>query len=211
LGRLKKISWREKQINPFGVFFLTITKLFAFSESIKPITDSENMEATQDIITNKVAQSGLVTLNLEDFRVAGERVTIDIKDQLFQGLVLREKDFREYVKQTNWQTLEGKYVSVYCSADAIIPAWAFMLLVVEIAPYAKDIILGDAQELEIYLFRKQIQASSFEEFRDKRVVVKGCGNIPPAVYVEVTKALRPYAKTIMYGEPCSTVPLFKRK
>jgi hypothetical protein len=169
------------------------------------------METTHGTITNKVAQSGLLTLNLEDFRPQGERITIDIKDQLFQGLILKEKDFREYVKQTNWQSLEGKYVSVYCSTDAIIPSWAFMLLAVEITPYAKDIILGDAQELEIYLFRKQIHATNFQEYTDKRVVVKGCGNIPASIYVEITKALRPYAKTIMYGEPCSTVPLFKRK
>ncbi|MCS6904942.1 MAG: DUF2480 family protein [Bacteroidia bacterium] len=170
------------------------------------------MESNQrGIIINKVAQSGIITIDLEDFRPRGERAIIDIKDQLYQGLILKEKDFREYVKQTEWQLYKDKYVAIYCSTDAIIPAWAFMLLAIELAPYAKDVILGNAQELEIYLFRKQIQSVNFDEYKDKRVVVKGCGNIPPAIYVEIAKCLQPYAKSIMYGEPCSTVPLFKRK
>ncbi|RZK49441.1 MAG: DUF2480 family protein [Pedobacter sp.] len=167
----------------------------------------------QENIVNKVASSGLVTLNLEEYYPQGERVVYDIKDNLFHGLMLREKDFREFLKEHDWTQYEGKYVAITCSADAIVPTWAYMLLANKMAPYAKEVIFGDTTQLEAHLFHKAIQQINIHEFEGQRVVVKGCANIevPVAAYVELTKLLTPVVKSIMYGEPCSTVPIYKKK
>lgn len=167
----------------------------------------------QETIINKVAQSGLVTLDPAIFYPKGERVVYDIKDNLFQGLILREKDFREFVKNHDWQHYQDKYVAVTCTEDAIVPAWAYMLLANKLAPYAKEVVFGDAQMLESVLFIKAIEKMDVEQYRDQRLVLKGCGDIPIPVsaYVELTKKLSPVAKSLMYGEPCSTVPIYKRK
>lgn len=166
-----------------------------------------------DQIINKVAQSGLVTIDLEEFYPAGERVVFDIKDYLFQGLILREKDFREAVKNIDWKSFTDKYVSLICSADAIVPTWAYMLLVSSLEPYAKKVIFGNLETLETVLYDDILSKLSIENYRDARIVIKGCGNlpVPKAAYVELTRLLRPVAKSIMYGEPCSTVPIFKNK
>ncbi|RCH54640.1 hypothetical protein DJ568_12535 [Mucilaginibacter hurinus] len=170
------------------------------------------MEIQENII-NKVAQSGLVTLDPATFYPAGERVVYDIKDNLFMGLMLREKDFREFVKEHDWTQYQGKYVAVTCSADAIVPAWAYMLLANRLAPYALEVVFGDAEVLETVLFVKAISKMDPEQYRDQRLVIKGCGDVPVPVsaYVELTKKLTPVAKSLMFGEPCSTVPIYKRK
>ncbi|MES2268268.1 MAG: DUF2480 family protein [Bacteroidota bacterium] len=170
------------------------------------------MEIQENII-NKVAQSGLVTLDPAQFYAPGERVVYDIKDNLFHGLMLREKDFREFVKTHDWAQYEGKNVAVTCTADAIVPAWAYMLLANRLAPYAREVVFGDADVLETVLFVKEVAALDVEQYRDQRVVIKGCGDVPVPVsaYVELTQRLTPVAKSLMFGEPCSTVPIYKRK
>lgn len=170
------------------------------------------MEIQENII-NKVAQSGLVTLDPAQFYPKGERVIYDIKDNLFQGLILREKDFREFVKDHSWEQYTGKNVGITCSADAIVPAWAYMLLANRMAPYANEVIFGDADVLETVLFIKGIEKLDAEQYRDQRLVIKGCGDVdvPVSAYVELTKKLTPVVKSLMFGEPCSTVPLYKRK
>lgn len=164
-------------------------------------------------IINKVAQSGLVTIDLEDYYEPGDRVLLDIKEQLFQGLILKEKDFRDFVKMENWEKYKNKYVALTCSVDAIVPVWAYMLLSVQLTPIAKKVVFGNLELLETILFREKLRSLNIENFRDARVVIKGCGNlpVPKSAYVELTCLLMPVAKSIMYGEPCSTVPLFKRK
>lgn len=164
-------------------------------------------------ITNKVAQSGLVTISPEDFFIKGERAAIDIKELLFQGLVLREKDLREYVANTDWSTFRNKYVAIHCSADAIIPMWAYMLLASALEPFAKQVYCSSPAEMESMLFAGALDALNTEAYRDKRIVIKGCADlpVPPQVYAGLVARLQPVAKSIMYGEPCSTVPVYKKK
>lgn len=170
------------------------------------------MEIQENII-NKVAQSGLISFDLAQLHVEGERVTYDIKDNLFHGLILREKDFREFIKEHQWQDYSGKHVSIICSADAIVPTWAYMLLATKLSPFAATIFFGTNDELEKMLYQRAIAALDLDNYRDQRVVIKGCGDIfiPVSAYVELTAKLSKIAKSIMYGEPCSTVPVFKRK
>lgn len=160
-------------------------------------------------IINRVSQSPLVTFKLEDYYPQGERKVLDIKDQLFQGLILREKDFRLFVKEHDWEQYRNSYVAISCSADAVIPVWAYMLLATRLQPIAKDFVMGNLDELESYLLNKALDEIDFSQFSQKPVVIKGCSQlpIPASVYVEATKRLKPYAKKISYGEPCSTVPL----
>ncbi len=167
----------------------------------------------QENIINKVAQSGLVTLDPASFYPEGERVIYDIKDNLYMGLILREKDFREFVKGHDWAQYAGKNVGITCTADAIVPAWAYMLLANRLAPYTREVVFGNQDVLETVLFEKELAKADFEQYRDQRIVLKGCGDIevPTSAYVELTKRLTPVAKSLMFGEPCSTVPIYKRK
>ena len=128
-------------------------------------------------------------------------------------LILREKDFREFVKAHDWAQYAGKNVAITCTADAIVPAWAYMLIANRLAPYANEVVFGDLELLETVLFIKGISGADLEQYRDQRIVLKGCGDIPVPVsaYVELTKKLTPIAKSLMFGEPCSTVPIYKRK
>ncbi len=162
---------------------------------------------------NKVAESGLITLDLEKWYPRGETAVFDMKDYLFMGMILKEKDFREALKQMDWSVYEGKNVAVTCSADAVIPVWAYMLVAAYLQPVAKEIVMGDEKELHKTLFLKNLSSINLEEYTDKRIVIKGCGETPIAdyVYMEITKILRPVVKSIMYGEPCSTVPVYKKK
>ena len=164
-------------------------------------------------LINKVAESGLVTLDLEQYYPKGETAVFDLKDYLFMGMILKEKDYREGLKTTDWSLYSGKNVALTCSADAIIPVWAWMLAAAYLQPVAKELVMGDEKELHKQLYLKNIAAINPEEFADKRMVIKGCGETPIAdfVYMEVTKKLLPVAKSIMYGEPCSTVPVYKKK
>lgn len=162
---------------------------------------------------NKVAESGLITLDLEKYYPKGETAVFDLKDHLFMGLILKEKDFREALKSLDWSVYQDKNVALTCSADAIIPVWAWMLVVSYLQPVAKEVVMGDEKELHRSLYLKNIDAIDVNEFSGQRVVIKGCGETPIAdyIYMEITKKLRPVVKSIMYGEPCSTVPVYKKK
>jgi hypothetical protein len=140
-------------------------------------------------------------------------VVYDIKENLFQGLMLREKDFREFIKAHDWSAYAGKNVAIICSADAIVPTWAYMLLATKLTPYVHLLVFGDLSALEDALFRDALEKVDWTAFQEERVVVKGCGDLPVPVsaYVEITRRLQPIAKSIMYGEPCSTVPLYKKQ
>ena len=166
-----------------------------------------------DTIINKVAESGLITLDLEEYYPHEEVKTFDLKDYLFMGLILKEKEFREALKNLNWEEYKNKYVAVTCSADAIIPPWAYMLVASYLQPLASDVILGNEAEARKAIFIKNIQGINIHDYEEKRIVVKGCGEtiIGEFAYMEITKILRPIAKSILYGEPCSTVPVFKKK
>ena len=163
-------------------------------------------------IVNKVANRGLITIDLEDFYNEGERVLIDIKDQLFQGLVLRENDFREYISSTDWSVYKDKNVAIICSADAIVQTWAYMLMTSAIQPYANKVVFGSLESLEQSLYQDIINNMSIEQYSNQRIVIKGCGKkpVPTFAYTALTEKLRPIARSIMYGEPCSTVPVFKK-
>ena len=169
--------------------------------------------AVEDQIINKVALSGLITLDMEEHYPPGERVLYDIKDNLFMGLILKEKDFRAFLKEHDWAQYSGKNVAITCSEDAIVPMWAYMLLAVHLEPYARTVVFGTVEDLEKKLFDDILNSFDWEPYRDTRVVVKGCSDkdIPPYVYVEITRRLRPLVKSLMFGEPCSTVPLYKQK
>ncbi len=167
----------------------------------------------QENFVNKVAASGLITFNLEEYLHQGERVVYDIKDNLFHGLMLREKDFREFIKNNDWSVYSGKNVAIICSADAIVPTWAYMLLANKMKPFANEVVFGSLEILEAVLFTKALAKIDLNAFAGERVVVKGCADIelPVTAYVEITNLLTPVVKSIMYGEPCSTVPIYKRK
>lgn len=166
-----------------------------------------------DPIINKVAESSLFTLNLEDYFPAEEIVLFDLKPYLFMELILKEKDFRLALQQADWASYSGKTVAVTCSADAIIPVWAYMLVAAYLEPVAKEVIMGNEETATRQLFLKNINNIDTSTFEDKRVVIKGCGEQPIGdyAYMEITKKLRPVVKSIMYGEPCSTVPVYKKK
>jgi len=166
-----------------------------------------------DVFVNKVAASGILTLDLEKYLPVSDVVNFDLKEHLFMGLILKEKDFREALKTLDWTPYQDKYVAIMCSVDAIIPVWAYMLVTTYLQPVAKDVYVGTAADMQKHLFLKNIAAIDVAEFADQRVVVKGCGEVPVGdfAYAEITKHLRPVAKSIMYGEPCSTVPVYKKK
>ena len=163
-------------------------------------------------IVNKVANSGLITIDLGEMYPEGERVLFDIKDQLFQGLILREKDFRAFIASHDWSQYTNKFVALTCTADAIIPDWSWMLLSSALQPFAKKIVFGDLEKLETVLFTEVLSSFNTEHYHDARVVIKGCGDkpVPKTAYIELTRLLQPVVKSIMYGEPCSTVPVYKR-
>ena len=166
----------------------------------------------QNEIVNRVANSSLVTLNLEELFPTGEQAEVDLKDLLFQHLILREKDLREFIKIHEWRQYVHKNVAVFCSADAIIPTWAYMLISIALQPYAKLIVFGNREVLTMRLFKDALDHVDWEKFRDAKVVIKGCSDVhvPESAYVEAAARLRPVAASILYGEPCSTVPLYKR-
>jgi hypothetical protein len=164
-------------------------------------------------IINRVAASALEELNLEDYHPKEQIVVFDLKPFLFMELILKEKDFREALQNTDWTVYQGKVVAVTCTTDAIIPMWAYMLVASYLQPVATDVFFGDADHALKSLFLKKIASIDVNQFADKRVVVKGCGDLAVGeyAYLEITKLLRPVVKSIMYGEACSTVPIFKRK
>lgn len=165
-----------------------------------------------DIIKNKVAESGIITLDLEKYFPTTEIVEFDIKDYLFMGMILKEKDFRQSLKELDLEKYKEKLVAVTCSADAVIPMWAYMLIASTLQPIAKEVSMGNKEDLKTKEIINNVKKINTEEYLDKRIVIKGCGEhpIPEGAYLEITKLLRPVAKSIMFGEPCSTVPIFKK-
>lgn len=166
-----------------------------------------------DEIINKVAQSQLVTIDLETYYPAEEIAVFDMKPHLFMELILKEKEFRAALQNNDWSVYQNKIVAVTCTADAIIPMWAYMLVTSYLQPVAKEVVYGDENTVKQQLFLQRIEAINVSAFIDKRIVIKGCGDIPIGefAYLAITKKLMPVVKSLMYGEPCSTVPIFKRK
>lgn len=164
-------------------------------------------------LVNRVSNSQLISFDLEEYYTPGERVSFDMKDFLFQNIILKEKEFRDSIKSHDWSQYSEKHVAIICSADAIIPTWAFMLLSIALQPYAKRVVFGNLSELESQLFYDSLSHVDWEKYRDKKMIIKGCSKVevPLSAYVEVTNRLRSIANSIMFGEPCSTVPLFKKK
>lgn len=163
-------------------------------------------------IVNKVAESGIITLDLAEFYPKQEVKTFDLKDYLFMGLILKEKDYRAALQTTDWTVYESKNVCVVCSADAIIPMWAYMLAASYLQPFAANVVFGNEYKLVEDLINNEIATINVENYIDKRVVIKGCGEqeIPASAYVAITSKLKPVVKSLMYGEPCSTVPIYKK-
>ncbi|WP_158846079.1 DUF2480 family protein [Algibacter sp. L1A34] len=166
-----------------------------------------------DEIINRVANSKLITVNLEDYYPQGNRVLFDIKDWLFEGFVLREKDFRTHASEFNWEQYQGAYIALTCSTDAIVPGWAYMLLSIHLEPFAKKTIIGNLDNLETSIYQDVINTLDVSEFKDKPIIIKGCSKkpVPQNAYIMLANKLQPFAKSIMYGEACSSVPLYKKK
>lgn len=171
----------------------------------------ENNLAVREIV-NRVANSGLVTLDLEAYYHPGERVLFDVKPMLYRELILREKEFRQLLKEHDWSVYQGKNVAVTCTADAIVPTWAFMLVALQLEQYANMIVYGGLEELENRLFQEVLSMIKAEDFRDGKVVIKGCSKypVPTYAYVEIARKLKPMVASLMFGEACSTVPLYKK-
>ena len=165
----------------------------------------------EDEIINRVANSKLVTLDLEDYYPKGNRVLFDIKDWLFEGFVLREKDFRKHVTEFNWSQYQDSYVALICSTDAIIPGWAYMLISIELEAYAKHIVIGDLKTLETAIYQDIITNLDISTYKNSPIIIKGCSKkpVPQNAYIMLANKLKPVAKSIMYGEACSSVPLYK--
>lgn len=166
-----------------------------------------------DTFNNKVAESGLITLDLASFFPPNDIVLFDIKPHLFMELILKEKEFRAALNQVDWSQYQDKIVGVFCSTDAIIPMWANMLIVSGLSPFAKAVYFGDEKRVREQLLLDSISTIHGSDYKDQRVVVKGCGETPigESAYIAITQKLRPFVKSIMYGEPCSTVPVYKKK
>ena len=162
---------------------------------------------------NKVAESGLITIDLENWYPKGEIVVFDLKDYLFMGMIVKEKEFRDTLKNTDWEVYRNKMVSVVCSVDAIIPSWAFMFVASYLQPVCKELALATPEEMRKQVFLRNIQSINSVDYKDQRVIVKGCGDTPIGdfAYLEIARILRPVVRSLMYGEPCSTVPVFKKQ
>ncbi|AWH84370.1 hypothetical protein HYN59_04235 [Flavobacterium album] len=175
---------------------------------MKPETNLEEQE-----IINRVAGSVLQVFDLEDYYPEGERVALDISGWLWEGFVLREKEFREALKNHDWQQYNGKFIALHCSTDAIVPAWAYMLVTVYLQPFAKKIVQGKAENINVLVYQEILDGLDYTEYTGKPVIIKGCSRkpVPQEAYVLAAQKLMPYAKSIMFGEACSSVPLYKKK
>mgnify|MGYP003892257749 CR=1 FL=1 len=164
-------------------------------------------------IINRVANSALITIDLEDYYPKGERILFDIKPLLWQEFVLKEKDFRQFIKENDWSVYQDKFVAVYNTADAIVPSWAYMLISTYLQPFAKKTIIGSLKDLETALYSQIIANLNIDDYSGKPVIIKGCANkcIPETAYIQLIEKIQPVVNSIMFGEACSTVPLFKRK
>lgn len=164
-------------------------------------------------IVNRVANSPLVTIDLEDFYPEGKRLLFDLKDFLYEELILREKEFREQLKSHDWKQYQDAYVALDCSTDAIIPSWTFLLVATYLQPYAKRIVKGNLEDLETSLYQEIISQMDVTPYENKKVIVKGCSKkpVPDAAYIQLIEKIQPHVQSLMYGEACSTVPLLKKK
>lgn len=164
-------------------------------------------------IINRVANSKLITISLEDYYPEGTRVVFDIKDWLFQEIVLKEKDFRESAKNHDWSQYKNQFVALTCSTEAIVPVWAYMLITSHLNPFAKKVIVGSIAELNSIVYAETLQQTDFSEFKDCAIIIKGCSNkpVPENAYLLLTQKLQKQAKSLFYGEACSSVPIFKKK
>ena len=164
-------------------------------------------------IINRVSNSGLTQLDLEEWYPKGDRLGFNIEKYLFKGLILKELDFRAALKELDWSIYKGVFVAVHCSADAIVPTWAYMLVSQYLSPFAAKVLFCDPSQIDSYLYSEILSKIDVEEFRDKRVIVKGCSKfpVPVSAYVEVSALLTPLVQSLMFGEPCSNVPLYKKK
>lgn len=167
----------------------------------------------EDEIVNRVANSVLQVFDLEDYYPDGERVALDVSGWLWQGLVLREKEFRDALKNHDWEQYTGKFVAVFCSEDAIVPAWAYMLVTTYLQPVAKKIVQGSIARLNVLVYQEILDTLDYTPYTDKPVIIKGCSRkpVPEEAYVIATQKLMPVAKSIMFGEACSSVPLYKKR
>ncbi|MBT8295048.1 MAG: DUF2480 family protein [Gramella sp.] len=163
-------------------------------------------------IVNRVAQSKLITFNLEDYYPKGQRFIFDVSKWLYEGFVLKEKDFREQAREHEWSQYQDQFIALSCSTDAIIPAWAYMLITTYLEPYAKKVIIGDLEDLESHLYQEVIANMDVSALKDKPVIIKGCSNkpVPKNAYIFLINKLQPIVKSLMYGEACSSVPLYKQ-
>ncbi|AWA29371.1 hypothetical protein HYN48_04310 [Flavobacterium magnum] len=164
-------------------------------------------------IVNKVANSALEVFDLEDYYPKGDRLRVDIAQWLYEGIILREKDFRESLKNHDWTQYRDAYVAVYCSNDAIVPAWAAVLVTIQLAPFAKKVIEGNLEAIDTAIYQEILENLDYSVYKDKPLIIKGCSRkpVPMSAYVLAAQKLQPFAKSIMYGEACSAVPLYKRK
>ena len=163
-------------------------------------------------IVNRVAQSALVTFDLEEYYPEGRRTEIDLAQWLHEGLILKEKEFRAALKEVQWDQFKDHYIALYCSSDAIVPAWAFTLVASSLLPFAKKVALGRLEELETQLYQEVLTDLDYSQLKDKAVILKGCAQkpVPAAAFLMAMAQIQPLAKKVMYGEACSAVPLFKR-
>jgi hypothetical protein len=170
-------------------------------------------EEVEDVIRNKVEESGIIQMDLMQLSPSGKRLEFDMKDHLFQGLVLREQPFREFVTNHDWEMYRDAFVHIHCSADAIVPQWAYMLVASSLKGIARSFFWGDRNAMEDALIIQAIESFKEEGFKDKRVMVKGCAKrkVSEAVYIHFTWKLQPWVKSLMFGEPCSSVPVYKKR
>lgn len=171
------------------------------------------MESETNDIINRVANSALQVFDLEDYYPEGDRVGLDIAQWLWEGFVLREKEFRDTLKNHDWQQYQGKFVALHCSTDAIVPAWAYMLITVYLQPFAKKVVQGSVEAINILVYQELLDGLDYTPYTDKPVIIKGCSRkpVPQEAYVMAAQKLQPFARSIMFGEACSSVPLYKRR
>lgn len=166
-----------------------------------------------DTIVNRVAGSALITFDLEKLYQIGTRQSIDLSQWLHQGLLLKEKEFRALLKAHDWSVYRDQFIALHCSTDAILPAWAALLVTTHLQPYARKVVLGTLNDLEVQLFAEEIQLLDISQYKDQPLIIKGCSDktVPQDAYVQLIAKLQPVVKSLFYGEACSSVPLYKKK
>lgn len=176
-------------------------------------SEQNNTPASEDYpIENRVANSSLLTFNLEDYYTPGIRAGVDLSQWLYEGIILKEKEFRAAIASHNWAPYQDQHLYLFCSTDAIVPAWAYMLVSTQLSPFATTLVQGSATDLESHLYAASLAQIDWSPYQDKAVIIKGCSQkpVPQNAYLWATTALQKVAKSLMYGEACSAVPLYKK-